>query len=79
MGGVVIRPAGSADIPQMCDLLSELFSIESDFSPDREKQTRGLNLLLDDSSGASIVLVAEREGEITGMCSAQTMISTAEG
>jgi ribosomal protein S18 acetylase RimI-like enzyme len=78
-GSVVIRPAVTDDVPQMCDLLSELFSIESDFSPDRQKQARGLNLLLNDLSNTSIVLVAEEEGEILGMCSAQTLISTVEG
>lgn len=74
-----IRHATSDDIDGMCGLLSELFSIESDFSPDREKQARGLELLLNDTSGSSSVLVAERGSEIIGMCSAQTLISTAEG
>lgn len=63
----------------MCDLLGELFSIESDFSPDTGKQSRGLKLILGDTSGASLVLVADRGGEIIGMCSVQTVISTAEG
>ena len=63
----------------MCGLLSELFSIESDFSPDRQKQATGLTLLMNDKSGLSIVLVAEKADEIIGMCSVQTLISTAEG
>jgi GNAT superfamily N-acetyltransferase len=79
MRGVMIRRAGTADISQMCGLLAELFSIESDFSPDRQKQARGLELLLDDPSGLSIVFVAEGDGEIVGMCSVQTLVSTAEG
>jgi GNAT superfamily N-acetyltransferase len=74
-----IRMANSEDIPGMCDLLCELFSIESDFRPDREKQARGLELLLNDTSGSSIVLVAERRCEIVGMCSVQMLISTSEG
>jgi GNAT superfamily N-acetyltransferase len=74
-----VRLAKADDIPQMCGLLSELFSIESDFSPDRGKQVRGLNLLLSDRSGSTIVLVAERGDEIIGMCSVQMLISTAEG
>ena len=74
-----IRRAGAADIPQMCSLLAELFSIEADFGQDGEKQARGLKLLLDDGSDSSLVLVAEREAEIIGMCSVQTLISTAEG
>jgi GNAT superfamily N-acetyltransferase len=76
---ISFRRAGAADIPQMCALLSELFSLESDFSPDRHKQARGLNLLLDDAGGSSAVFVAEKDGEIIGMCSVQVLISTAEG
>ncbi len=79
MKNVVIRPARADDIPQMCELLDELFSIESDFSPDRYKQAKGLNLLLGDESGSSIVSVAEEDEKIIGMCSVQTLISTAEG
>lgn len=75
----LIRPANKSDIPQMCGLLSELFSIESDFSPDSQKQATGLSLLLNDKSGLSIVLVAEKGDEIVGMGSVQTLISTAEG
>lgn len=74
-----IRRATSDDIPGMCDLLCELFSIESDFSPDREKQARGLELLLADTAGSSIILVADRGDEIIGMCSVQMLFSTAEG
>jgi GNAT superfamily N-acetyltransferase len=74
-----VRQATSDDIPAMCYLLCELFSIESDFSPDREKQAAGLSLLLADKSGASIVLVADKGNEIVGMCSVQTLISTAQG
>jgi GNAT superfamily N-acetyltransferase len=76
---VLIRPAKSADIPGLCALLSELFSIESDFSPDSQKQAEGLSLLLSDRSGLSAVLVAEEGEEIIGMCSVQTLISTAQG
>lgn len=76
---LTVRRATHEDIPQMCGLLSELFSIESDFSPDREKQARGLELLLSDTAGASVILVADRGEKIIGMCSVQTLISTAEG
>jgi GNAT superfamily N-acetyltransferase len=53
--------------------------IESDFSPGREKQARGLNLLIGDASGSSALFVAEKAGAIVGMCSVQALISTAEG
>lgn len=82
MGGdekMNIRPALPGDIRQLCDLLADLFSLESDFAPFREKQEKGLKLLLEESTGSSVVLVAERAALVLGMCSVQTVISTAEG
>jgi ribosomal protein S18 acetylase RimI-like enzyme len=58
-------------------LLAQLFSIETDFTPDHEKQRRGLKLLLE-STGAQI-LVAESRGRLVGMVTMQTLVSTAEG
>ena len=75
---IKIRKAYQSDIPQMCDLLTELFSIEADFVADPGKQARGLQLLLEDESG-SLVLVAAVENEVVGMCSVQTLRSTSEG
>jgi GNAT superfamily N-acetyltransferase len=62
----------------MISLLRILFSIEADFSFDEEKQQRGLALMLMDSTSRCI-MVAELEGRIIGMCTAQILISTAEG
>lgn len=76
---IVIRPASTDDIPRMCELLAELFSLESDFSPDKEKQTRGLSMLVSNLSEMSHVLVAVREGTVIAMATIQTLISTAEG
>lgn len=76
---ISIRRAVIADISGMCDLLAELFSIESDFSPDVNKQALGLTLLINDGSGSSAVYVAEDARKIVGMCSVQTLVSTAEG
>ena len=76
---IAIRPACSEDIPHLCDLLSDLFARETDFEPDVSRQTRGLNLLVNDRSGRSLVLVAVSREEIIGMCTVQTLISTAEG
>jgi ribosomal protein S18 acetylase RimI-like enzyme len=75
---IKIRKAYQSDIPQMCDLLTELFSIEADFVAAPDKQARGLQLLLEDKNG-SLVLVASVENEVVGMCSLQTLISTSEG
>jgi GNAT superfamily N-acetyltransferase len=63
----------------MCDLLAELFSIESDFAPDREKQVQGLSALIAHPPGKVLVLVAVVDGLVVGMATAQTLISTAEG
>ena len=38
----LIRFAKNNDIPAMVELLNELFSIEEDFTADREKQEEGL-------------------------------------
>lgn len=76
---ISVRQAIPADIPGMCDLLAELFSIESDFSPDVEKQTKGLTLLINDKSGTAAVFVAEDSGNIVGMGSVQALVSTSEG
>ena len=60
-------------------LLEALFSIEADFLIDSDKQARGLALLI--TSHKDCILIAELSGchKIVGMCSIQTLISTAEG
>ena len=76
--GIDVRRARPSDVPAMCGLLEELFSIESDFEPDAGRQDSGLRALLK-RRGSVLLLVAEREGEVVGMCSVQTLVSTAEG
>jgi GNAT superfamily N-acetyltransferase len=73
-----IRPATEADLPALVRLLGILFSIETDFRPDPERQLLGLGLLLADPRRCA-VLVAERGGEVIGMVTAQLVVSTAEG
>jgi ribosomal protein S18 acetylase RimI-like enzyme len=72
-----IRRASEKDIPAMVEMLGELFSVEKDFSGDKEKQEAGLCLILKDIH--KCVLVAEADGEVVGMVTAQMLISTAEG
>ncbi len=74
-----IRTAKPSDIPQLVALLKELFTIEADFDFDQDKQAHGLNLLL--NTEKDCVLVAEQLGDnkVLGMCTVQTLISTAEG
>jgi ribosomal protein S18 acetylase RimI-like enzyme len=61
----------------MASLLSELFAIEDDFIIDAEKQSHGLELLLNGYN--AIVLVVQSDDSIIGMASVQTLISTAMG
>ncbi len=76
---ITIRHARPGDIPRMSDLLAELFTIESDFFPDKEKQAHGLSALVADPSGRTLVLVAVSDMTVIGMATVQTLISTAEG
>ena len=78
MDSAVIREAGQADIPRLVDLLGELFSLEHDFTPDAEKQQRGLRLILDHPERGRI-FVARQGDEVIGMVNALFTISTAEG
>ena len=76
---ITTRCAHESDIPQLVLLLEALFSIEADFLIDSDKQARGLALLI--TSHKDCILIAELSGchKIVGMCSIQTLISTAEG
>lgn len=70
--------ATAADLDAMADLLYELFTLESDFQPEREKQLRGLRLILDDPQIGRLFVVRVN-GEVAGMANALIAVSTAEG
>lgn len=75
-----IERARDADVPALIELLATLFAVESDFSADRAKQRRGLELLLAQPEDRAVLLVARsNEGWAVGMASAQLVVSTAEG
>ncbi|HLF96452.1 MAG TPA: GNAT family N-acetyltransferase [Methylococcaceae bacterium] len=74
---VVVRPAKAGDLEALSGLLQVLFALERDFAFDADKARRGLSLLLDRDD--ALLLAAEAEGDVVGMCSVQTLISTAEG
>lgn len=76
---IAIRPARIGDIPALCGLLRDLFTLESDFTPDREKQANALDQLMNADGARAAVFVAELTGRVVGMCSVQAVISTAEG
>lgn len=75
---VTIEFATEEDLPQLADLLAELFALEKDFHPDREKQLRGLRLILKDPAIGRL-FVLRVDGKVSGMANALFTISTAEG
>lgn len=73
----VIRAAKAADVPAMAGLLADLFKVETEFAVDRTKQERALRMIIERPSAAA--WVAECGGQVVGMVTAQTVVSTAEG
>ena len=76
---VKVRDARETDINAMVSLLRELFAIEADFAFDEKRQRKGLSLMVADCQKHRCVKVAEIESSVVGMCTAQTLISTARG
>lgn len=74
-----IRNAHISDLDALVTLLEALFAIEADFAVDAERQRKGLSLMLDGCRKHRCIKVAEIDGRVVGMCTAQTLISTAEG
>jgi GNAT superfamily N-acetyltransferase len=70
--------AGAADIDAMADLLYELFTLESDFKPDRAKQLAALRWILKHPAHGRL-FVARDGDRVVGMANALISISTAEG
>jgi GNAT superfamily N-acetyltransferase len=75
---IVIRRAKIDDIDILVELLINLFTIETDFSIDTQKQQNGLLLMLEENEQGCI-MVAECDERVVGMCSGQLLVSTAEG
>lgn len=76
---ISIEQAKAGDIDALVELLSILFSIEQDFTPDESAQRCGLQLLLDRPDQAAIFVARHPDAGIVGMVSAQFVISTAVG
>jgi GNAT superfamily N-acetyltransferase len=70
--------AATADIDAMADLLHELFTLESDFKPERAKQVSALRWILDHPPHGRL-FVARDGDQVVGMANALISISTAEG
>jgi GNAT superfamily N-acetyltransferase len=70
--------AARKDLEAMADLLADLFTLESDFQPEREKQLRGLRLVLDNPQIGQL-FVLRVDDQVVGMANALITVSTAEG
>ena len=70
--------ANHDDVPQLVTLLELLFAIEQDFSADPERQRAGLQGVIDSPLG-HIAVARDAAGKAIAMCSAQLVMSTAEG
>jgi len=73
-----IEPATLDDLSELTELLHDLFSQEADFTPNSEKQLRGLRLILEQPSRGRIFVIRS-EHKIIGMINLLITISTAEG
>lgn len=70
--------ASADDLPALAGLLGELFSLETDLVPDRDRQLRGLRCVLDTPTQGRL-FVLRIDGKVAGMANVQTVVSTAEG
>lgn len=73
-----ITPATHADVPQLCELLTLLFSQEQEFVPDEAAQRAGLKTIITDPRVGQI-LVLRKDQRILGMVNLLYTISTALG
>jgi GNAT superfamily N-acetyltransferase len=78
MADLKIEPATLDDLSELTELLHDLFTQEADFTPDRDKQLRGLRLILEQPSRGRIFVI-RNERMIIGMINLLITISTAEG
>lgn len=73
-----IESATLDDLPQLTELVMALLAEEADFAPDREKQTHGIKLILEQPNRGRI-FVMRNDHFIIGMVNLLFTISTAEG
>jgi len=66
------------DLPQLCELLTELFGQEADFAPNQDKQMAGLRLILE-TPNMGRLFVLRQEGIVVGMINVLITISTHQG
>ena len=73
-----LRHATSADIPDLCALLAQLFGQEVEFVADAATQARGLQRILEAPDSGDILVLAETDRPV-GMVSLLYLTSTALG
>src|SRR5512136_1183020 len=73
-----IEAATLEDLPQLTELVMSLLAVEADFAPNRQKQTHGLKLILEQPNRGRI-FVMRNDHAIIGMVNLLFTISTAEG
>ncbi|MZP28334.1 GNAT family N-acetyltransferase [Heliobacterium undosum] len=78
MPQISVQKATFADVPAMASLLDELFRLEKDFVPERDKQVRGLEMILAHPDRGRLLVLKEAEAVI-GMANLLFSVSTAEG
>lgn len=78
MSDTRIEPAIVEDLPELAELLADLFTRESDFRPDQVKQLRGLRMILEQPNKGRIFVLRSFD-KIVGMINLLFTISTAEG
>ena len=75
---IAFEPAREADLPQLVELLAQLFDQEAEFKPDAGKQGTALKLILSDAERGRIY-VARDGRRVVAMASLLFTVSTAEG
>ncbi|MDR1367922.1 MAG: GNAT family N-acetyltransferase [Candidatus Accumulibacter sp.] len=73
-----VDSAKPADLCAMADLLADLFAMEKDFHPEREKQLAGLRLVLENPKIGRLFVLRSKD-RVVGMANALITVSTAEG
>jgi len=73
-----ITTATIKDVPELCGLLTILFTQEEEFRPDLQKQAEGLKKIIE-TPDAGCILKAEANGRIIGMVNLLFTISTFTG
>ncbi|GGD35912.1 hypothetical protein GCM10012288_07360 [Malaciobacter pacificus] len=75
---MTFKVATLKDIPNLCKLLTELFSLEKEFTPNEELQNNALKTIIEDEKIGHI-LVCQIDGKIVAMVNILYSISTALG